>query len=159
MPFFVRITPRSARERADGALYGFELSEDELIERVVGPYERGETITLGGRSLPTGDITKIVITKAEDGVKAHPLIQLRAKWTSGNRRGMGDWLAQNAQNVTDRCVTGPPGSKAEGGSEEPKPGRAVEGAARSERGPGTADGSEVPRPITAGAGALAVVVA
>jgi hypothetical protein len=148
MPLFLRITPRSARERLNGALYAFELSEEQLREQVIIPYERGEALVIGGRVLASDDITSIEITEATDNVAGYPLDDLRPEWTHGNRRRMGDWLAQHATNVSDRYINGPPGSRAEGLQEaDPAPGEPRSGEAIS-----------IPRPLQAAYWALGVVV-
>jgi hypothetical protein len=110
MTLFVRITPRSPRQRADGALYAFDISEEELIERVIAPYDHGEVITLSGRSLPGDDVSSIEITEITDAVLGNPLNQLRSLWTTGSRRQTGDWIARHAPSVTDRYVKARPGA-------------------------------------------------
>jgi uncharacterized repeat protein (TIGR01451 family) len=119
MALFVRITPRSARARADGALYAFDMTEEQLIERVIGPYDRGEIITLSGRSLPADDILSIEITEIIDQVLGNPLNQLRSRWTTGSRRQTGDWIARHAPSVTDRYVKGPAGHRRSAAPTEP----------------------------------------
>ena len=79
------------------------MSEKQLLERVIHPYERGEWITLQGRSLPAGEVAEITVTKAVDHVGGHPLSQLQGMWTQ-NRRSVGEWSAKNATDVTDTYV-------------------------------------------------------
>jgi hypothetical protein len=119
MALFVRITPRSPRARADGALYAFDMTEDELIQRVIDPYDRGEIITLSGRSLLADDVWSIEITEITDQVLGNRLNQLRSLWTTGSRRQTGDWIARYAPSVTDRYVKGPPGRPRSAAPTEP----------------------------------------
>src|SRR3954451_18802980 len=90
MPYFVRIIPKSHRERLDGAIYGFDMSESQLLERVIWPYERSEPITLQGKTLPPGEVAEIRVTKADDH----------------DRRSAGVWFVKNATDVTDKYVPG-----------------------------------------------------
>jgi hypothetical protein len=133
VPYFVRIIPKSPRERLGGAIYGFGMSESQLLERVIRPYERGEPITLQGRTVPAGEIAEITVTKAVDHVGGHPLSQLRTVW-SQDRRSAGEWLVKNATDVTDtyvRSQAGRQSAKPERAqpAEETQPGR---GGARAE---------------------------
>jgi hypothetical protein len=106
MSFFVRITPRSARERLDGALYGSDLSEKMLMDRVVTPYRQGQSITLGGRTILASDISELRITFAGDVVGGTPMAQIRA--LRPGPRPLGDHIARHGENVTDRYIEGPP---------------------------------------------------
>lgn len=110
MPYFVRIIPRSPRERLGGAIYGFDMSESQLLERVIRPYERGEPITLQGRTVPPDEVAEITVTRADDHVGGHPLSQLRRMWRQ-DRRSAGEWFVKNATNVTDTYVRGQPGRR------------------------------------------------
>lgn len=110
VPYFVRIIPRSPRERLDGPIYGFDMSESQLLERVIRPYERGEPLTLQGRTLPPGEVAEITVTKADDHVGGHPLSQLQRMW-SQDRRSAGEWFVKNATDVTDKYVRGRAGGQ------------------------------------------------
>lgn len=151
MPFFVRITPTSPRERLSGALYAFDLTEGELLDRVVDPYRRGDAITLGGRTLAATDITQIDIREAVDAVGSHPLAELRPEWTSGNRRRIGDRIARYGEDVTDRYITGPTGEAVQGPSD------GEDAREPDERTGRATDGAQPPGPIRAGVGVLAVI--
>ncbi len=83
------------------------MSESQLLERVIGPYERGEPITLQGRTVQPGDIAEIAITRADDHVDGHPLSLVRRMWRQ-DRRATGEWLVKNATDVTDTYVRGQP---------------------------------------------------
>jgi hypothetical protein len=109
MPYFVRIIPSSPRERLGGAIYGFNMSESQLLERVIWPYERGEPITLQGTTVPPGEVAEIRVTKA-DHVGGHPLSQLQRMWRQ-DRRSAGEWFVKNATDVTDRYVRSPAGGQ------------------------------------------------
>jgi hypothetical protein len=172
MSYFVRITPTSARrQRLSGALYAFDLSREQLIERIVDPYERGEPITLNGRTLQADDITSVEITEiGPDGVGATPLAQLRHLWTSGNRRQVGSWIANNAEPVSDEFITRRPAQSAASlgkaprdiagaasdGDESPSSG-APPGTHATPPASGRPAGDATPRWLMAFIGALAVV--
>ncbi len=86
------------------------MSESQLLERVIQPYERGEPITLQGRTLPPDEVAEITVTKADDHVGGHPLSQLQRMW-SQDRRSVGEWLVKTATDVTDTYVRGPAGAQ------------------------------------------------
>lgn len=119
MTFFVRITPRSPRERLDGALYAFDLSEAELLERVVQPYRDRSAITLDGRTLPADGVSQLDIIELGDTIGSVSLEELRERWAAGRRRQIGDWLVTHAPSVTDRYVRGAPGGERD--EEQPTP--------------------------------------
>lgn len=106
----MRIEPRSPLERLDGPLYGFDLSETALSERVLAPYRAGGVITLGGRSIRATDIARIEITEITTSLEGAPLSQIRALRQVNGRR-VDDWIAEHATSVTDYHITGPPGTE------------------------------------------------
>lgn len=108
MAFFVRILAKSARDRLDGPLFGFDLSEEELWRRVVDPYRTGRPVTLHGRTLEANNVSSVRITRIDNAVADIPLAQLRQAWKD-DRKATGEWIATRAQDVTDKYIQGEPG--------------------------------------------------
>lgn len=90
------IWPSTDEQQLLSELYGINMSEDELRDRVVGPYEEGGTITWQGRNLPVDEIAYIHIYETE-----HPISYTRNHAYEAIR-GLPD--------VTNDWITGPPGS-------------------------------------------------
>jgi hypothetical protein len=66
MPFHVQIL---VTRRSDPH-YGFNLDEETLLERFIGPYERGEAITWGGRWSEPDAIRSIQIYETAEEIEA-----------------------------------------------------------------------------------------
>jgi len=65
VPFHVMIWPSSSRQQPLRELYAFNLDEATLRTRFIEPYERGESITWDGRTLPAGDVSYIRIGQTD----------------------------------------------------------------------------------------------
>jgi len=62
------IWPTTARAQTLGELYAFNLSEEQLRERFLDPYERAQPITWSGRSLEGGDVTHLRVGKTAERI-------------------------------------------------------------------------------------------
>jgi predicted nucleotide-binding protein len=112
MTYHVMIWPRDGREQANGELYGFNLTEDQLRQRVIEPYEAGTPITLRGRTVTAVDSINIGIT---DGELADP-----------GGTGTNYDAFKTTKDVTDDWITG-----AFGGAAQVEPQAQPEEAAQS----------------------------
>jgi hypothetical protein len=66
--FHVMIWPRSTEQQKLRELYALNLTEQDLRERIIAPYEDGRSITWSGRTLPPGDVLNVTVTQTD-----HPL--------------------------------------------------------------------------------------
>src|SRR5437764_237282 len=114
MPYHVRISHRQD-PHAEVIL---DLGRDELEERVLTPYRDGCPITTGGRTFPLSEIERIRVNHTdEDSKTLIPKIQAQRR-AEAQRSGVVsigahgyDWYAAaSGEDVTDRLITGPPGS-------------------------------------------------
>ena len=126
MPFYhVRITPASSPSREEVRV---DLSRDELMERFVIPYLKGNTLVISGRSLPSNEIQRIRISKSDqDSKRLGEATRAERRSSPGNSIGSPsiEWVvASGAEEVTDEFITAPPGSYLEPTNEsetEPNP--------------------------------------
>lgn len=95
MPYHVMIWPKSPEQQKLSEFYAMNLSEDELRDRIIGPYNVGTPITWGGRTLPAGDIAYINIACTATAVNAPS-----HKYYDVIKAG---------DDVTNTWITGPPG--------------------------------------------------
>ena len=130
MYYHVRITQESNKFEDETKL---DLSEEQLRERFIEPYERGETIIINGRSIPLDDLDRIRISASEHD--SRPLIaEARAQAAASRVIGglSSEWEAANlARDVTDELIRGAPGHRA--GSKTPSVRRRVGPRAGSAR--------------------------
>jgi hypothetical protein len=61
MPYHVPIWPRSTAQQVLRELYAFNLSNQQLQERFIDPYDTDRPITWGGRTLPAGDVNYLKV--------------------------------------------------------------------------------------------------
>ena len=100
MPYHVMIWPMSTQQQVLSELYAVDLSDEQLRERFIDPYDRGKPITWNGRTLPGGDISYIHI------------------WESSSDLGIGELDSavydkiRRHPEVTNRWITGAPGHAA-----------------------------------------------
>ena len=113
MFYHVRITQRSNRSRDETKL---DLSEEQLRERFIGPYERGEPIIINGKTIPPEDIDRIRVSASDQD--SGPLIaEARARDAASSVVVIGgpsfEWEAAGlARDVTDELILGAPGYRA-----------------------------------------------
>lgn len=93
------IWPKTPEEQALHELYGINMSEDDLRDRVAEPYLLGQPITWNGRTLSPYDIGKITITRTEHPI-SYPRFEEYEAVTSG-------------ADVTNQWITAAPGSAAD----------------------------------------------
>ena len=73
MFYHVRITSKSNRWGEEVKL---DLSEDQLRDQFLSPYENDEPIVVRGKTIPTDDIERISITRTEvDSSKIFPAVK------------------------------------------------------------------------------------
>ena len=111
MYYHVRLTPRSNRTHTEVKL---DLSEGDLRNRVLVPYDEGQPIVIGGRTFQSSDIERLNIT-VTDKPSSQILPTVLAERQASNVIVMGisdDWyIADKGTDVTDKFITGPPGEK------------------------------------------------
>ena len=105
MPFFhVRI----ARKSNYPDEVRLDWTQEQIIQRVVEPYNQGRSITIGGKTLSLGDIERITVNQTKrastecsgSAIIDHQLDQFNSY----------EWhLAAQGKDVTDDFITGPPG--------------------------------------------------
>ena len=93
-----------------------DLSREELLRRVVEPYDKGQPITINGKTMQVDSIERVKITTTDqDSTYFRSIVQqnLRARGfaTSG---AIKSHIANNVgKDVTDEFITGPSGSELE----------------------------------------------
>ena len=115
--FHVRITSKSEPSQPEVEL---DISLEELMERFVRPYERGQPIFIAGRTVSSEDIERIQLNETEQdstSLNAKILSQQEARRTYSfvdqHGRLRPEMLADNGRDVTPRFITGKPGHAAE----------------------------------------------
>jgi predicted nucleotide-binding protein len=110
MYYHVRITQKSNVSHDEVKL---DLTEEQLRDRFVGPYERGEPIIVNGKTIPPDDIDRIRIAVSK--TDSAPLIaEARARDAASSVVVIGgpslEWEAADlARDVTDEWIRGAPG--------------------------------------------------
>ncbi len=69
MHYHVMLWPSSTEQQKLGELYAANLTEEELRERFIRPYEAGDSITWGGRTLTGGDVSYMKVAASDDLVQ------------------------------------------------------------------------------------------
>jgi predicted nucleotide-binding protein len=96
------IWPASSEQQLLRELYAFNLSEDQLRERFIDPYDYGRSITWSGRTLPAGDISYLNVSETDAAF--------------GDIAGHLEYEAfTSGRDVTNDWITGPPGAPADSG--------------------------------------------
>jgi predicted nucleotide-binding protein len=77
-------------------LYAIDIDEDTLRSRFLEPYQRGASLTSGGRSIPASQIDQVLVVETAEPV---------------DKSGSEAWAVafDTGTNRTDDFVTGPPG--------------------------------------------------
>lgn len=101
-----------------------DISEEELITRYVEPYIYGETIVINGTTLDPKDIWRIKITQSEESIekiiKEIERNDLHDRNPYKMLKSSPTWRAiDKFDDVTDRFINVPPGSKTRSTSENP----------------------------------------
>jgi predicted nucleotide-binding protein len=113
MYYHVRITQKSNSAHDETKL---DLTEEQLRERFLRPYELGKPIIVNGKSIPKEDIERILISRSsEDSRRLVALVKAEDRESSVIVFGgpSYEWLAANkADDVTDAFIRGPAGYKA-----------------------------------------------
>lgn len=108
MPYHVRIT-QSSNNMTEVRL---DVTEEQLKNRFICPYEEGRPIVIGGKTISPDDIDRIRINfTEEDSDTLLPIIRNERK--NSNVRAMisDEWyVADRGEDLTDDYITGPPGS-------------------------------------------------
>ena len=92
MPLHVIIWPKSSRQQTQRELYAFNLDEATLQARFIEPYEFGEPISWGGRTLDGGDVTYMRITGTE-----HPFDEDAVRRSFQEYEALGVWARGHQQ--------------------------------------------------------------
>jgi len=109
MPYHVRISTKSNPSYDEVRL---DLSEEELTTRFIKPYQLGQPIVIGGKTVPPGDLERIRI-HLTDQVSDALLPQIRAERAASNVVTFisDEWyVTDKGRDVTDDFITGLPGS-------------------------------------------------
>ena len=108
--FHVRITPKSEPSETEVEL---DISLEELMERFVRPYERGQPIVIAGRTVSSEDIRRIQLNESEQDstiLNAAMMRQEEAQqsysFVDQHGRLRPEMLADNGRDVTSRFITG-----------------------------------------------------
>lgn len=107
MYLHVAIWPTSGDQQRLGELYVLNLSEDQLHDRIIEPYETGASIVASGRALPPNDISwiRIVSTVGPQAMNADV-------WSNVFHNAQPNPSLADSADVTDLFVTMPPGARA-----------------------------------------------
>lgn len=111
MYYHVRITQKSSKKDE----VKVDLTQEQLLERVVAPYERGEPITISGKTISPGDIERIRISRSKESAR-EIIKQIKIEDRLSPVIVIGgpsdEWrAADRAEDVTDEYIKGPPGYK------------------------------------------------
>jgi predicted nucleotide-binding protein len=106
MPFNVRI-------RSNGAYAKLGLEKQELIDRIVAPWNEGRKFVMGGRTFDPYAIAELHITEGREGpdhlIRLVEHERFKTRRTSRYLTSV-DWdAAKIGDDVTDEYITGPPG--------------------------------------------------
>jgi predicted nucleotide-binding protein len=115
VPYHVRISHRQRRSHDEVIL---DLNEEELDRRFLTPYREGRPITTRGRTFPLSDIERLRINFTEESATTLAPRVRAEREAAQHRSGIAvlggpsnDWyVAARGEDVTDRFITGPPGS-------------------------------------------------
>ena len=131
--YHVRITPKSGRSFSDDEVK-LDLTSEELEERFLAPYRRGNPITINGKVFALGGIEriKINVTRHDSEVIYPVVVDKMLKemdYYGGEYHPLEDsaimWrIADSGNAVTDKFITGPPGSESDSDvarGEHPRP--------------------------------------
>ena len=111
--YHVRITSTSNPSHEEVRV---DQSREELMERYVVPYRKGNALVISGTSIPSNEIQRIRISKSEQNSKQLADV-IRAERRSSSVISVGgpsiEWrVANRAEDVTDEFIIAPPGSEA-----------------------------------------------
>jgi predicted nucleotide-binding protein len=92
----------------------FDLSDDQLFERVVIPYRQGRFITLQGVNVDPASMRRIQITTSD--VPSERLRQIvTARYQQSSyitiRPPIAEWTVEEGEDVTDQYITSSPGQE------------------------------------------------
>jgi predicted nucleotide-binding protein len=106
MPYHVRITRKSNTP----SVYNFDLTEERLQERVIAPFRDGDLIFLGGVTIPTDDIHRIVVVyTAADSEQLRSILEREIdEGGLEDYTSVADEILVRGEDVTDDVITGPP---------------------------------------------------
>jgi predicted nucleotide-binding protein len=109
MPYHVRITLNSDPGHDEVKL---DLTEEQLRDRILTPYEQGRPIVIGGRTLPPDDIQRLRITETEQASESLiPTVRAEQRASGMITMTSDEWyVAEKGRDVTDDFIKGPPGS-------------------------------------------------
>lgn len=110
MIYNVRITTKSNPSWAEIKL---DLSEENLHDRFITPYENRNPIVINGKTIQLDDLERIDITKNElDSSQILPIVKAARKASRVAVAIPDEWyVADKGIDVTDELIQGPPGYK------------------------------------------------
>jgi len=120
--YHVRITQKSSSAHDETKL---DLTEENLLERFLQPYELGQPILINGKTIPSDDIERFRITRSRESSE-RLIAAVKAKERESSVVFFGgpsyQWqAADSAEDVTDEFIRGPAGYRAEQISKKKSP--------------------------------------
>ena len=109
--YHVRIKIKSDQRTS---IVKFDLSQEDLEERILSPYRKGSPITIRGRIVSLDDIKLILINRTEQSSEhLRPIVEgeLSQRGLSGRLSSVVWSIADKGEDVTDDFITGPPGGE------------------------------------------------
>jgi predicted nucleotide-binding protein len=112
MFYHVRITQKSNKSHDETKA---DLTEEQLLERFLLPYEQGDPIIINGKTIPMEDLERIRISRSDKETK-YIIQQIEAEDRNSPAVFIGgpsyEWrAADRAEDITDTYISGPPGYK------------------------------------------------
>jgi predicted nucleotide-binding protein len=113
------------KKRAEGWSEAIALDKDRawVEDRILAPRRRGESFALRGRTFDWADVEQLKITVSETPATAE-IPRIEAEWRNSNVVVVGadpEWsAADEATDVTDELIEGPPGTATEAGPAPPR---------------------------------------
>jgi predicted nucleotide-binding protein len=112
MFYHIRIAQRSNKSHEETKL---DLTEKQLRDRFIQPYELGHSILINGKTIPSRDIERIRVARSQENSE-ELIAAVRAEDRASSIAILGgsyEWrAAEKADDITDEFIRGPVGYKA-----------------------------------------------
>jgi len=112
VPLHVRVTTKKAKDRPQQHYVRTDLTAEELEERVLAPYRRGDPLTIRGATVRPDELEKIEVFESTQPI-AVLIEQVKREWDEARWANLSwDWdylAAAKGTNRTDDFVRGAPG--------------------------------------------------
>ncbi len=112
MYYHIRISTKSNKTHDETKV---DLSEEQLLERFIKPYELGNSIIINGKTITLDDLTRIMISKSEKS-SSDFIYTIKYEDRNSTVISLGgpsyEWrAADRAKDITDDLIKGPIGYK------------------------------------------------